>query len=43
MLDKMPALKAMYSADDDSMQMFRLKDATAVFSSFTAEPETVVF
>ena len=43
MLDKMPALKQMYSADDDNMQMFCLKDATAVFSSFTAEPETVTF
>ena len=43
MLDKMPSLKGMYSADDDNMQMFYLKDATAVFSSFTAEPETVTF
>ena len=43
MLEKMPALKAMYSADDDSMQMYWLKDATATFSSFTAEPETVTF
>ena len=43
MLDKMPSLKAMYSADDDNMQMFWLKDATAVFSSFTAEPETISF
>ena len=43
MLDKMPSLKAMYSADDDNMQMFWLKDATAVFHSFTAEPETITF
>ena len=43
MLDRMPPLKTMYSADDDNMQMFYLKDATAVFSSFTAEPETVTF
>ena len=43
MLDKMPALKAMYSADDDSMEMLLLKNATATFSSFTAEPETVTF
>ena len=43
MLEKMPSLKAMYSADDDNMQMFCLKDATATFSSFTAEPEVVNF
>lgn len=43
MLDKMPELKEMYSADDDNMQMFYLKDATATFSSFTAEPEVVTF
>ncbi len=43
MLEKMPSLKAMYSAEDDSMQMYWLKDATATFSSFTAEPETVTF
>ena len=43
MLEKMPSLKAMYSADDDNMQMFWLKDATAVFSSFTAGPEIVHF
>ena len=43
MLDAMPSLKAMYSADDDNMQMFYLKDATAVFSSFTAEPEEIQF
>ena len=43
MLEKMPALKGMYSADDDNMQMFYMKDATAVFSSFTAEPETISF
>ncbi len=43
MLDKMPDLKAMYSADDDNMQMFWLKDAVATFCSFTAQPETVSF
>lgn len=43
MLDKMPSLKAMYSPDDDNMQMFCLKDATAAFSSFTAEPEVIQF
>ena len=43
MLEKMPSLKAMYSADDDNMQMFWMKDATATFSSFTAEPEVIQF
>ena len=43
MLEKMPALKAMYSADDGNMQMFYLKDATATFSSFVTEPEVVNF
>ncbi len=43
MLNKMPSLKAMYSADDDSMQMYYMKDAKAVFCSFTSEPQTVEF
>ncbi len=43
MLEKMPELKAMYSADDDNMQMFWLKDSVATFCSFTAQPETVSF
>ena len=43
MLEKMPSLKAMYSADDDNMQMFCLKDATATFGSLTAEPEVIQF
>ena len=43
MLEKMPSLKAMYSADDDNMQMLCLKDATATFCSFTAEPEVITF
>ena len=43
MLEKMPSLKAMYSADDDNMQMLYFKNAEATFSSFTEEPETVTF
>ena len=43
MLEKMPSLKGMYSADDDNMQMLYFKNATATFSSFTEEPETVTF
>ena len=43
MLEKMPTLKAMYSADDDNMQMLYFKNATATFSSFTSAPETISF
>ena len=43
MLDKMPTLKAMYSADDDNMQMLYFRNAKATFSSFTEAPETVTF
>ncbi|MBQ6322028.1 MAG: pyridoxamine 5'-phosphate oxidase family protein [Lachnospiraceae bacterium] len=43
MLEKMPSLKAMYSADDDNMQMLYFKNAAATFSSFTEAPETVCF
>ncbi len=41
MLKKMPSLAAMYSPDDDNMQMLYFKNATATFSSFTDAPETV--
>ena len=43
MLEKMPALKGMYSADDDNMQVLYLRNASAVFSSFTEAPETITF
>lgn len=43
MLEKMPSLKAMYSADDDNMQMLYFKNATATFSSFTDKPEAIKF
>ena len=43
MLEKMPVLKNMYSADDDSMRMYYLKDASAIISSFTAAPEVITF
>ena len=43
MLEKMPALKAMYSADDDNTQVLYFKNATATFSSFMGAPETVTF
>ena len=41
MLEKMPSLKAMYDPDDGNMQMLYFKNATATFSSFTEEPETI--
>ena len=43
MLNKLPALKAMYNPDDDNIQTFYLKDATATFSSFVTEPEVITF
>lgn len=43
MLEKMPSLKAMYSADDDNTQVLYFKNATATFCSFTEAPETVTF
>ena len=43
MLEKMPQLKGMYSADDNNMQMLYLKNATATFSSFTEAPEVIEF
>ncbi len=43
MLEKMPSLKAMYSADDDNTQVLYFKNATATFCSFTEAPETVSF
>ena len=41
MLDKMPVLKGMYSADDDNTQVLYFKNATATFFSFGGAPETV--
>ncbi len=43
MLEKMPGLKTMYSAEDDNMQMLYFKNAEATFSSFTEAPETITF
>ena len=43
MLEKMPSLKDMYSADDDNMQMLYLKDAKATFCSFGTEPLVITF
>lgn len=43
MLDAYPNLRAMYDENDDNTQVFYFKNATAVFSSFTAPSETVKF
>ncbi|MBQ6134021.1 MAG: pyridoxamine 5'-phosphate oxidase family protein [Lachnospiraceae bacterium] len=43
MLDAYPSLQNMYKADDGNTEVFYFKDATAIFSSFTDEPETVKF
>ena len=43
MLEKMPALKAMYSADDDNTQVLYFKNATGTISSFTAPQQTLAF
>ena len=43
MLDAYPHLRGMYDENDDNSQVLYLKNAVAVFSSFTAAPETVTF
>jgi uncharacterized pyridoxamine 5'-phosphate oxidase family protein len=43
MLDAYPSLQKMYSADDGNTEVFYFKNATAIFSSFTHDPEVVKF
>lgn len=43
MLEKLPMLKKMYSADDDNTQVLYFRNATATFASFTEAPETFSF
>lgn len=43
MLDANPVLKEMYAADDGNCEVLYLKNATAVFYSFTSAPRTVSF
>ncbi len=43
MLDSYPELRNMYSEDDGNTEVFYLKNAKAVFSSFTAAPEIIEF
>ena len=43
MLDAYPGLRGMYDENDGNTQVLYMKNAAAVFSSFTAAPETVTF
>lgn len=43
MLDAYPNLRAMYNENDGNTEVFYFKNATAVFSSFTAPSETIKF
>lgn len=43
MLDSYPELRAMYNEDDGNTEVFYLKNATAIFSSFTAPDESLTF
>ena len=43
MLDAYPELRAMYDENDGNTAVFYFTNAKAVFSSFTAAPETVSF
>ena len=43
MLDKYPALRAMYSPEDENTQVLYFRCGEAVLSSFTAAPESFTF
>jgi uncharacterized pyridoxamine 5'-phosphate oxidase family protein len=43
MLEAYPTLKAMYDPDDGNTEVFYIKNAKAIFSSFTEAPSTVEF
>ena len=43
MLDAYPSLQKNYQPDDGNTQVFYLKNAVAVFSSFTEEPREIRF
>ncbi len=43
MLDAYPNLRGMYDENDGNTQVLYFRNATATFSSFTSEPETVEF
>ncbi|MEA5051050.1 MAG: pyridoxamine 5'-phosphate oxidase family protein [Oscillospiraceae bacterium] len=43
MLDAYPSLRRMYDEDDGNTVVYAMRDAEAVFSSFTAPPRTLRF
>ena len=43
MLDNYPDLRGMYNENDDNTQVLFFKNATAIFSSFSAAPKTIKF
>ena len=43
MLDAYPNLRGMYDENDGNTQVLYFKNAKAIFSSFTAAPETIEF
>ena len=43
MLDAYPYLRGMYDENDGNTQVFYMQNATATFSAFGKEPETVKF
>ena len=43
MLDAYPSLQKMYKADDGNTEVFYFEEATAIFSSFTHEPQIIKF
>lgn len=43
MLDAYPSLRDRYDENDSNTQVLYFRNATATFSSFTTEPETVTF
>ena len=43
MLDAYPGLQKMYKADDGNTEVFYFENATAIFSSFTHEPQIIEF
>lgn len=43
MLDACPSLQKMYKADDGNTEVFYFENATAIFSSFTHEPQIINF
>ena len=43
MLDAYPSLQKMYKADDGNTEVFYFENATAIFSSFSHEPQIIKF